>query len=64
MPAAITKQTKLPESVFVLSVELFVLALLWLGILFLNTVDEQVAAWPKAMKAQQSGWTRVSCARL
>ena len=47
MPAAITKQTKLPESVFVLSVELFVLALLWLGILFLNTADEQVAAWPQ-----------------
>ena len=47
MPAAITKQTKLPESVFVLSVELFVLALLWLGILFLNTTDEQVAAWPQ-----------------
>ena len=47
MPAAITKQTKIPESVFVLSVELFVLALLWLGILFLNTADEQVAAWPQ-----------------
>ena len=30
-----------------LSVELLVLALLWLGILFLNTDEEQVAAWPQ-----------------
>ena len=30
-----------------LSIELLVLALLWLGLLFLHTADEQVAAWPQ-----------------